>query len=658
MVKGLGQGYVLREDGSTDSLPNVIEANKFAWQAQYGKLTPEVVAYAQTVPPEELIDLSVAFDPLEDWPTYLSALESGDEVLEQEQSNLLKDSIAEKSALIIEALEAAGAVDVQASVWSPFISFRVAQASLPLIQDLPEAARIIGNATLEAEEQANNVVANPATFHNVSAVSSNFTGDGERVGMIEPGVCRIRENHPLVAATVNYSNAGANCSTSADCTLTKCGNASIPHACVSGKCRDGHGTATTSVLTRFLPDAAIWYPNGGTGPEGPVCSRQITTTYDYLRTSLVRYSNESFSCNDQISTLSPTDGVVQDYFSRAHNFFITKSAGNDGEGSAACKSTWNSLCVGSIDAEQELSCFSSTDNPFYGAGSLTIDREEPDVMAYGGQLNCPSGEEDTVVVASPVSIASTVNASGTSYAAPAMLGMAVLVDEYCDSLNLNWNSVGYRSVLRTAGYVSNPDGWKYSTLQDGSTQAGDHADGGGAVFLDSAIKFCNPPPSTTEEWGVRQTFVYPDKDGSTTNVPNTTPAYPDAPPQSAPQNQGLQPSGSLTGYRWKDLWDGLPSTYAAGTRIRATFSWEACVLSNDTAATRTVPTDFDLFLYNRTRGEGLYASQTDDDVNEGFDVVVPANWAGDYDLILIWPDGSTGCNGLERTALSWYVKKP
>jgi hypothetical protein len=475
-------------------------------------------------------------------------------------------------------------------------------------------------------------------------------------------VCRIRENHTLVNATVNYPNAGANCSTSADCNST-CGAALVPHACVSGKCRDGHGTATTSVLTRFIPDAAVWYPNGGTAPQGPVCDRQITTTYDYLRTSLVRYVNESYTCDDDTSTtMSPTDGVVQDYFSRASNFFITKAAGNRGEGSAACKFSWNSLCVGSMDAEQELSCFSSTDNPFFGGGSaFAIDREEPDVMAYGGQggLSCPGVSElDTMTVAAPSSIAATVATNGTSYAAPAMLGMAVLLDEYCDSLNLNWNSVGYRSVLRTAGYVSNPDGWKYSTLQDGSTQAGDHADGGGAVFLDSAIKFCNPPPSTTEEWGVRQTFVYPDKDGSTTNVPNTTPAYPDAPPQSAPQNQGLQPSGSLTGYRWKDLWDGLPSTYAAGTRIRATFSWEACVLSNDTAASRTVPTDFDLFLYNRTRGEGLYASQTDDDVNEGFDVVVPANWAGDYDLILIWPDGSTGCNGVERTALSWYVKKP
>jgi hypothetical protein len=69
--------------------------------------------------------------------------------------------------------------------------------------------------------------------------------------------------------------------------------------------------------------------------------------------------------------------------------------------------------------------------------------------------------------------------------------------------------------------------------------------------------------------------------------------------------------------------DGIPMNLQPGARVRATFSWEACVTTASPSANRTVPTDFDLFLYNRTRDEGLYASQTDEDVNEGFDVTIP-----------------------------------
>jgi hypothetical protein len=35
----------------------------------------------------------------------------------------------------------------------------------------------------------------------------------------------------------------------------------------------------------------------------------------------------------------------------------------------------------------------------------------------------------------------------------------------------------------------------------------------------------------------------------------------------------------------------------------------------------------------------------------------PARWGGDYDLLLVWPDGSNGCGGYDRTALAWYVKQ-
>ena len=147
--------------------------------------------------------------------------------------------------------------------------------------------------------------------------------------------------------------------------------------------------------------------------------------------------------------------------------------------------------------------------------------------------------------------------------------------------------------------------------------------------------------------------------GNTTPLPEAAPEYPDAPPQSAPQDQGLEAAPSLTGYKWTDLWANTNiSSFPVGTRVRMTFSWEACVTTADPSADRTVPTDFDLFLYNATLGKGLYASQTDDDVNEGFDITIPEGWAGDYDLIVVWPASSTGCGGVERTGTSWWISRP
>jgi hypothetical protein len=215
-------------------------------------------------------------------------------------------------------------------------------------------------------------------------------------------------------------------------------------------------------------------------------------------------------------------------------------------------------------------------------------------------------------------------------------------------------------VLRTAGYAANIDGWNYSTLKwDQFDQQIDHDDGGGGVFLDVAARFCNQPNTSNEEWGVLDAIRRPSGEGQTTNVPSLG-GSPDIPPQ----RQDWDPGPGLTGYRWLDLWADKTMTFPAGTRVRATFSWEACALSKDPASTtRTVTTDYDLFLFRKPSGgsdpgKAIYSSQTNDDVNEGFDVVVPSTDGGTYSLILIWPDGGNGCGGNERTALSWYIKKP
>src|SRR5690606_13339155 len=91
-------------------------------------------------------------------------------------------------------------------------------------------------------------------------------------------------------------------------------------------------------------------------------------------------------------------------------------------------------------------------------------------------------------------------------------------------------------------------------------------------------------------------------------------------------------------------------------RIRASISWDTCV--SEPSGTRTVGTDFDLFLYNASQQRYVYGSQSIADVEEGFDVTL---WQeagdGEYEVIIAWPEGSSGCNGpvLDGTG-GWSIR--
>jgi hypothetical protein len=452
IVKGLPGGYVIREDGSVDSLISVLEANERAWRNQHGSLSPELVTYSQVVEPTTLVDVAFVFDPLEDWEDYLQSQISGDTEWEEEQREILHEAIAERADLIVEQLEAQGIEIDRVGEWIPFVHARVPASDLDTVANLEGVDRIIADGAAEAVETGDVNVANVATFHGKGSLPGFNGGAGSRAGILDPGVCRIRGTHTLIDAPINYQpGAGANCSTAAECGLSVCGDPlKGPPACVGGKCIDGHGTQTTSVLTRFVPDADIWYPSaGGSITTGQTCSKNLSAAYDWFQSGLVKHINESFECNDPAdpNKLSTVDGVTQDYFTRVHNFFITKAAGNSGPNSMACRDSWNSFCVGGFDAEREFTCFSATLNPMVNLFN-EIDREEPDGMAYAGQDGAAYAtaqhpqctgipDIDTLTVASTSSNTATILTSGTSYAAPAMLGMEMLTRQYCLSLGRN-----------------------------------------------------------------------------------------------------------------------------------------------------------------------------------------------------------------------------
>jgi hypothetical protein len=79
-----------------------------------------------------------------------------------------------------------------------------------------------------------------------------------------------------------------------------------------------------------------------------------------------------------------------------------------------------------------------------------------------------------------------------------------------------------------------------------------------------------------------------------------------------------------------------------GQTIRATLSWDVCVLNHTSAG--EILMDFDLYLFNQTTH--LFAptwSATFDDNNEGFQVTITD--PGDYALLVAIPPSGNFCPG-------------
>lgn len=648
VVKGLHASFAERADGSRLGWPALQLLDREAWRARWGALDGTLVQLLQAAAPADQLDFALLFDPFDgDWVEYIRAQASGGSEAELWRE-LLRAEIEARGAELAAELEQLGVDEIAIDLTMPLVSGRTTAASLLAIGAIEGASQVVSAASGEGVELSNDV-ADPADWHGASALSSH-TGAGQRAGVIELGVCRVRQGHVFIPSSVSYPTLGAACATSANCGLGVCGDPQQnPPACVGGFCLDGHGTAVTSVLARFVPDADIYYPNEGDAPQGPVCSRYTPNAFSYLASNEVRFVNESHECLD-----AGLDGLVQDYHSRVSDMLITRAAGNKhhvNNSAKACPATFNSLCVGGVDHEGEMSCFSSRGNP------TLSDREEPDVMAYAGQMvSCAPPEEDSVIIAGTSSDIDIYASQGTSYASPAMLGMLMKAQAYCADRGIFLDSVGLRAIARTAGWAANPDGWHYSTPKLGY----DHADGTGIVFTSVLRDFCAPPKEVEEgfEYGIATDTIEPRSDGKDTPLPNAAPAYPDSPPQAHLLDQTLVPTSSTPGYRWLDLWDAAPLELLVGDRLRVSFSWDACVVEGSGGTYSNTPnTDYDIFLYNLDRNEGLYASQSNDDVNEGFEVVIPSGWGGRFALLLIWPEGSQGCGGIDRTALTWVVKR-
>ena len=192
----------------------------------------------------------------------------------------------------------------------------------------------------------------------------------------------------------------------------------------------------------------------------------------------VKTVNESF--------LGGSNTAADDY-ARRYGISVVKGAGNAGHlDQVACGNTLNSTCVGSVNSSGAVSCFSNQKND-----SATLDREEPDLVALGGDSDatCSGTYVDTVQTLDFASTTDwTGSTAGTSAAAPSVTSIIAHARVACTNINLTSRVI--RALLRSAAWAANPADGRYST----PSLSEDFADGAGFADAGTIDWFCQQPP--------------------------------------------------------------------------------------------------------------------------------------------------------------------
>lgn len=627
IVKTPTEARVIRANGVVESLVAFNKLTAELLRERHGALTVDMSARLANMSATERIQVAVWYrEPLAARGLAGSGLEPEDR----------EDVISSNAALY----EAKG--DSLAAEWSrdgedlhvyrisslaPLIFAEATVDEVARLARKPEVMRVMdaskGSSSLDAGPPPNWVP--EGNFDLVNA--QGLYGAGQLIGFYEEHRCGIYAEHEAFGASLyTPSTAVPTCTTVADC--LPCGTQA---ACAAGKCVSKHTTKVAS--------AAIGTKNAELGgaakaeiyqylnPSGAdfTCDPALTdAVYTDIVTRGIHTAVQAYTCSP-----TNTDGIVQDYYVRKYGISLAKTAGNTPK-LPACPKMLNAICVGAHRAGAvDVDSGTTQLNPNLAPG---YDREEPDLTAFS----------DAIDVAQTSGPTDWSPEFGTSFAAPSIAGMVAIMKEAC-SPKLDFSPLAVRALLSGASRAQNPRGWRYSTpgKVDGGNNLLDHADGAGAPLANFAIEQCS---QNNSPWNVGSGTLDVDLTTGTTPPSGGAPEPGDIPPG---EPQSTAPASSSTRWFYK-LYGFDDKTLSRLTRIRASIAWNACppsspVSSSDVA--EALP-DFDLFLYNEDEGYYVYTSQSLDDNNEGFDVVIEEE--GRHSLYLGWPkDGNTGlgCDG-------------
>ncbi len=353
----------------------------------------------------------------------------------------------------------------------------------------------------------------------------------------------------------------------------------------------------------------------------------IANAYDWLDDNQVNTTSESFFCP------GGNDGMAQEWYARYHGIAVFRAAGSfpEQDTELGCR-PMNSICVGgmrSVGGNWEMWPSSSWMNPATAAG----DREEPDIVALSSNVDLIEVQTDNDTDHNPLTGVWDNHRDGTSYAAPAMATLGVLLKQACGG---HIDEMELRAQLMTSAWSINPDGSRYSTpgsLADCGNPP-DCKDGAGAPTADNAALFC----------GLGDTGVVTRSRIEAIDLQGGTPAAPWM------DQTGKNP---FNVYRLETL------SLEPGDRLRVTFTWNGCPGSKIGTGPAPLSADFDIWLCIVGDQTCVKHSRSFDNNVEGFDYTVPSGGGAIYSLWVGYdPENSPGCPYPwvnERAAYAWAV---
>jgi hypothetical protein len=626
--------WITRASGEPASYEDLLSSDRDAYRARYGALPKDLHEELRAADPDETFIVSLRYF-VDTTPQVTTGA--------QADAGTIAAALAVDVQPILATMADEGLTPLYVATYAPLITIEASAEQVLEFAHDPRIKTIYDDRLKPGQELA----IQPAVHHEIDVEYGQPGAMGSyatavKVGVIEANLydtgdqagCGINETHVAFSeAQITYNLDPQKCNPN---------NPTCPAACdlcvdmnypgpLSGHCVADHPNYVSSLISNTQsagnPYAAaraeLFLANHAT-PCGGGGSALI---YDWFVAQGVRTANASYyEC----------DGKLADEYIRDYDLFIARGAGNFPT-AAACESSASSLCVGASNADRNVSCFSSWLNPANFAGE---DREEPDVVVFGGTADrsCTTASEPGAVQYASATTTNTWGSDvGTSLAAPTATAMAALLREECGDAN-GWTDRVLRAIFRTAGRAHNSHGTRYSTP---NTLDNDGHDGGGWVGAQELSAFCDPGGDNAGEG----TFNLQTGDGSTFD------SHGSFPPGNPPE--GLEPASPEVFRAFTD--PGVGRVYhvikhlpviPAGTRVRATISWDACTgIGNVGIAAR----DIDLFLFrvdssngNDYEGVWVTGSQSVYDVNEGFDFEV--SQADDYIIVAGWPAG-VGCDG-------------
>ena len=660
--------FVRRASGARLSLTEYRDLLKRTARKRFGPFAAGYHQVLSAAAPSAKFRSAVYFRPKMQWETFSKRLFGADPVLRSEAQAELKQATAAQAAdLAALARERGLKVEMIGEMMPVVFVAGDAQTTLQL-SEVEEATLVTGAEPKKYEargvpqdsECVSKGATDHVTFHNIDLLNdAGFFADGQGVGILEDsGECELNDNHEAFVQPIVHQQAS-------------------PTGCFND-----HGTGVASIISpnhaggdRGAGLAKLFYPNVGVPvpfpgpPNATACSPQGTVdAYTWLLSQAnppVKTVNESYGCLHENGTCSNSlaaqwEGVAQDFFARYYGTTIVKAAGNRNcSGQPACPWSLNSICVGSVGSDGQVSCTTSTVNPNWPTQS---DREEPDLVAFGGGRTfsqthgclTPNGR---ACFADPAQGPDRwADGTGTSYAAPVVTSMVALYRQACEGLFPNMDQRFIRSTFRTMAFGANPSDFAYSTPHP--SVGVDWIDGAGLPLADQLLWSCVPPGTP----GVGTTSGWIDLNQDNGPMPPGESEYQNGwdPPG---QTQSLGPSsqqpaafGYQPGPGSNRKWAALGTfNLTDNTRVRATFAWDGCSPNPIGTAPGAVSVDYDLFLYNETTDQYLWASQSMDDNNEGLDYILQAGEGGTIQLIVAWPDGAVSCEGVQYdpVAFSW-----